>query len=173
MLSPKAFEVLEELKKEEALLIVEGKKDEKALRYFGFKNIVRISGKSLEKVVEEVISFNPTEVAILTDFDDEGKKIAINLSNLLSLYKIKLNYFIRKKIKSLKINKIEELNSFTKLMEDDQNGKTCSIYHKIFNRSRIFSRRNSRKARRDRCYIWSNGRALRSRHGFEGAAKDR
>ncbi len=136
----------------EVPIIVEGKKDEKALRRLGFKRIVKISGKPLEKVFEEVSKYK--SVAILTDFDEEGKKIFSNLSRVLSSHRIKVHFFLRNKIKStFKIKKIEEINSLTKFMEDDYYGKACSIYDKIFNRSRIFLRRDGRKTRRYRSCI--------------------
>jgi 5S rRNA maturation endonuclease (ribonuclease M5) len=172
MLSPRALEILEELRGEQNLLIVEGIKDSIALKSMGFNKIITISGKPLEEVVEETISLKPQQVAILTDFDREGESIASYLNNLFSHYQIKLNHTIRKKFKSLKINKIEELNFFTKLMEDGQNGKISSIYYKIFNRSRILSRRNSGKTRRNRSDIWSDRRTFGSRSRFKRAPKD-
>jgi 5S rRNA maturation endonuclease (ribonuclease M5) len=136
----------------EVPIIVEGKKDEKALRKLGFKKIIKISGKPLEKVFEEVSSYK--SVAILTDFDEEGKKIFSQLNKILSSHRIKVHFFLRNKIKStFKIKKIEEINSLTKFMGDDYYGETCSIYDKIFNRSRILLRRNGGKARRHRGYI--------------------
>lgn len=172
MLSPRLLGILEELKEGQDLLIVEGIKDNMVLRSIGFNHIIAISGRPLEKVVEEIISLNPPEVAILTDFDGEGESIASCLNNLLSHYRIKIDHTFRKKFKSLKINKIEELESFKKLMEDGQNGEISPIYHKIFNRSRILSRRNGGKARRDRGDIWSDRRSLGPRSRPKGASKD-
>lgn len=147
-------EQIREIQKEvrnfiEVPIIVEGKKDERALKKLGFKKIVKISGRPLEKVFEE--SSNYKSVVILTDFDEEGKKIFSELNKLFSSHRIKVHTFLRNKIKStLKIKKIEEINSLTKFMEDDYYGETCSIYDKIFNRSRIFLRRNGGKTRRYR-----------------------
>ncbi|MGC8812085.1 MAG: toprim domain-containing protein [Candidatus Aenigmatarchaeota archaeon] len=130
-------------------IIVEGKKDEKPLKKLGFQKIVKISGKPLEDILEEVRNYK--SVVILTDFDEEGRKIFSKLNKLLSSHRIKVHLFLRNKIKStLKIKKIEEINSLTKFMEDDYYGETCSIYDKIFNRSRILLRRNGGKARRHR-----------------------
>jgi 5S rRNA maturation endonuclease (ribonuclease M5) len=172
MLSPRFLDMLEKLKEEECLIIVEGKKDSMALKSLGFKNLISISGRPLEEIIEKTLSLKPSCVSILTDFDREGESIASRLSNLFSLHKIKVNHIIRNKFKSFKIHKIEELNSFKKLMGDDQSGKISSIYCKIFNRSRVLSRRNCRKARCDWSNIWPNGRPLRPRLGFERTSKD-
>jgi 5S rRNA maturation endonuclease (ribonuclease M5) len=120
-------------------VVVEGKKDKKVLSKLGFKKIIEISGKSLHEISEKIKSHNFNHIIILTDFDEEGEIKASQLKKLLSHFKIKVDSFTRNKFKSLKIHKIEELNSFTKIMEDDYYGKTCSIYDKIFNRSRIRS----------------------------------
>jgi len=162
MLTDQLEKIQRELKNCKDAFIVEGIKDKKALIGLGFKNIIVISGKPLYKVVEEVKASNFNSVVILSDFDKEGKKKALTLTKFFQSSGVKINSFLRKKIKNLfKIQKIEELNSFTKIMEDDYYGKTCSVYDKIFNRSRILSRRNSRKTRRDRSNIRSNRRTVR------------
>ncbi|MEM5882782.1 MAG: toprim domain-containing protein [Candidatus Aenigmatarchaeota archaeon] len=156
MLADQIREIQKEvLNFKEVPIIVEGIKDEEAIRKLGFQKIVKISGKPLEKVFEEVSNYN--SVVILSDFDEEGKKIFAKLRKLFSSHKIKVHTFLRNKIKStFKIKKIEEINSLTKFMEDDYYGKTCSIYDKIFNRSRIFLRGDGGKARRNRGNFWSD-----------------
>ncbi|MCS7105852.1 MAG: toprim domain-containing protein, partial [Candidatus Aenigmarchaeota archaeon] len=145
----------EVLNYKEVPIIVEGKRDEEAIRKLGFQKIFKISGKPLEKVLDEVKDYK--SVVILSDFDEEGKKIFAKLRRLFSSHRIKVHTFLRNKIKSIfKIKKIEEINSLIKCMEDDYYGKTCSIYDKIFNRSRIFLRRNGGKTRRNRSNIRSN-----------------
>jgi 5S rRNA maturation endonuclease (ribonuclease M5) len=174
MLSPESLEaIFEEVKdKTDVVVVVEGKRDAKALRPFGFENIIEISGKPLEDVAKKVMSSNAKNVAILTDFDDEGEDISSRLNNLFSHHHIKTDYIIRKKFMSLKIRKIEELNSFTKLMEDDYNGKIGPVYCKIFNRDRILSRRNRGKAGRHRGDIRPDRGSAGAGSGFKGAAKD-
>jgi 5S rRNA maturation endonuclease (ribonuclease M5) len=126
--------------------VVEGKKDKKALSKLGFKKVIDISGKSLHEISDKIKSDGIDRIIILTDFDEEGEIKASQLKKLFIHLKIKVDSFARKRFKSLKIHKIEELNSFTKIMEDDYYGKTCSIYDKIFNRSRIHNRRHCGKA---------------------------
>lgn len=126
-------------------VIVEGKKDRFALDRLGFKKIFDISGKPLHEIADEVKSNNPKSAIILTDFDEEGEVKASHLKKLLAQFKIKTDPFTRERFRSLEIHRIEELNSFIKIMEDDYYGKTCSIYDKIFDRSRVHSRWNYRK----------------------------
>lgn len=142
-------------------VIVEGIKDKSALHLLGFNNVVDISGRSLENSVGKI---NNESAIILTDFDKEGNDIAHKLTKLLVSQNIKVNSSLRNRLKNLfKVCKIEELNSLTKLLEDDYYGKTCSIYDKIFNRSRVFLRRSSGKARHNRGDIRANRRIARSR----------
>ena len=59
------------------LIIVEGKKDRKALENFGIFNIVELNKNSISGVVDFVSKEN-SECIILTDLDREGKKIMVN-----------------------------------------------------------------------------------------------
>jgi 5S rRNA maturation endonuclease (ribonuclease M5) len=134
-------------------IIVEGKRDKSVLEKIGLSNIFEISGKTIPQFVEEIKSNHFQFVAILTDFDNEGELKASQLTKLLQHHQIKILPRIRKRFASLKIHKIEELKHFTKFMEDDYYGKTCSIYDKILNRSRVHRRRDSRETRHHRSYI--------------------
>jgi len=138
---------IEEIKKYDKLcIIVEGKKDKLVLEKVGLENVLDISGKTICEILDKIKSNNFQNTIILTDFDDEGKLKASQLTKLLQHHKIHILPNIRKKFMSFKIYKIEELKRFTKFMEDDYYGKTCSIYDKIFNRGRVHSRRDCGKA---------------------------
>jgi len=126
-------------------VVVEGKKDKAALFKLGFRKIIDISGKTLQEVSEKIKSDNFDSVIILTDFDKEGEEKESRLKKLFNHLSITVDSFARRRFKSLNIHKIEEINSFTKIMEDDYYGKTCSIYDKIFDRSRVYNRRHRRK----------------------------
>lgn len=136
------------------LVIVEGINDKKVLLKLGIKNVFDISGKSFDEVLDKV---KDNSVVILTDFDEEGKKKANFLMRLFQSNGVKVHSNLRKKFRSVfKVQKIEELNSFIKLMEDDLHGKISSVHDKIFGGSRIFNRRNSRKTRYNRSNIWTD-----------------
>jgi len=147
---------LNDLNNDESLIIVEGKRDKRALNILGLTNVKDISGKPLDVFVEKVKTNNPKSVIILSDFDEEGQKKEAQLTKLLQKDGIEVNSFMRRYIrKLLQIHRIEEIQ-FIKLLEDDYYGKTCSINNKIFNRSRVLMRRNSRKTRRDRGSVRTN-----------------
>lgn len=114
--------------------IVEGKRDKAVLTELGIKNVVSISGQSLEGLVEKLDEKN--DVVILTDFDREGKKKAEKLKRLLRSYHIRTKENVRKFFKkSLKITKIEELKSVPKFIENLEN------YNKERNRKFFFNKR--------------------------------
>jgi len=127
-------------------IIVEGKKDKKVLEKIGFKNIIPISGKSNIKILKFLQKKKYDKVAILTDFDKEGKKKCKELTHILQRNGIRIDSFVRKTFNhTFKIHKIEELSSFTKLIEDDYYGKDTQIYEKSFNRNRFIKRRKKAK----------------------------
>ncbi|MEK6940601.1 MAG: toprim domain-containing protein [Nanoarchaeota archaeon] len=69
------------LKHEKRPIIVEGKKDKKALEYFEIKNVITLD-RPLYEIIE-LVSDNFEEVIILTDLDKAGKKIYSILSREL------------------------------------------------------------------------------------------
>jgi len=158
----KILQFREELENFNEPVIVEGINDRKQLSILGLRNIITISGTPLHFIVEKMVSLNYNSVTILTDFDEEGEEKKNILTKMFQANGIRVNSPLRQRFKSLfKIHTFEELNFFTKFMklpftEFENNGKTSSIYNKIFNRSRIFNRRNSREARRNRSNIRSD-----------------
>ncbi len=121
-------------------IIVEGKNDKKALEAFNIQEIFTISGESIEKFVSEIPK--NTEYVVLTDFDREGELKKQRIYRFFEAEKIKYNPRIRNEFKKIfRVVKIEELNK----KGDVQYGKDCSIYNKIFNRSRFYRRRSSGK----------------------------
>lgn len=68
------LELLEELKRKNILVIVEGPKDKRALTHFDITNVMMLSKKPLFSVIEE-IEETTQECAILTDLDKKGKEL--------------------------------------------------------------------------------------------------
>lgn len=94
-------------------IIVEGLKDKRVLSSLGFKNIYTISGRAPETIAKLVSLDEPRSVIILTDFDREGRKHFKRLVKFFHSHGIKVDTFLRRKIKSIAaIHKIEELASF-------------------------------------------------------------
>ena len=149
----KKLEKIDRIKKQNSVFITEGKKDKNVLEKLGFKNIITISGKPLHLIPSMIHQNDSESVVILTDFDEEGEIKASQLTKLLEKEGFEIDHFVRKKFKNFGVYKIEELSRFIKFMEDDYHGETCSIYDKIFNRSRVHNRRHGRETRCDRSDI--------------------
>ncbi|MBD3156142.1 MAG: toprim domain-containing protein [Candidatus Aenigmarchaeota archaeon] len=136
-------------------VIVEGKRDRLALERMGFSDIFTISGDSIESFVEKLPREN--KYVILTDFDREGEKLNLSLSEIMFKNNFEINNRLRKSVKGcFGVTQIEELIKFSKIMEDVYYGKISTINYKIFNRSKIFRRWSSREARRHWGGFWSN-----------------
>lgn len=152
-------------------LIVEGMKDEKALKSLGLKNIVRISGKPLIRVVQEVENKvekkkAKKDVIILTDFDSKGRKLAARLRHLLQRYKIHPNSRLRGEVMKLGWNKIEDMNGI--VLEElirpaqqvmtggDDHVKTGTNINKVHDKGSHKGKRRGRKTRHNRSDIWSD-----------------
>jgi 5S rRNA maturation endonuclease (ribonuclease M5) len=136
-------------------IIVEGKNDKKALTSIGLKNVVEISGKPIERVVDS-LEKNQKHV-VLTDFDREGEKKNKIIRGFLEKNKLSFNPRLRRTFKnSFGIMEIEELNKLSKLKEDVYHGKISTINYKVLNRSGIYRKWCSRKTRCDWGNIWTD-----------------
>ncbi len=74
----------------EKIVIVEGRKDEKALRQLGIQNIILIGGNPLHRIPEK-IKDSSKEIVILTDFDKKGNQLATKLNLFLRIHNKKVN----------------------------------------------------------------------------------
>jgi|SRR3989344_4853142 len=95
------------LKASKRLIIVEGKKDKAALESFGVKNIITLN-KPLFVIVEEV-SLNTKECIILTDLDEEGRKLYHSLKHQLQRNGVKIDTKFREFLFRTKVTCIENL----------------------------------------------------------------
>jgi len=131
---------------EDKLLIVEGKKDKKALKSLGLKNIIAIKGRPLYEVVESIKTNK--EIVILTDFDKKGREIEKRLKYLLQRHKKRTNSRLRGKTMSLGKNKIEDLanlNSQIAFKEVDVHVKVSADFDKVSNKSANKRKRGNRE----------------------------
>ncbi|MBU2589921.1 MAG: toprim domain-containing protein [Nanoarchaeota archaeon] len=104
-------EIIEELEKlKDSLVIVEGKKDKKALEKFGLKNILMLEGNAIFEVIEKVDS----EVAILTDLDSKGKELYKRLQSKLTKRGVKINNKLRHLLLRSDLKVIEGIDTFLK-----------------------------------------------------------
>lgn len=104
--------LIEEIKNH--LVLVEGKKDVRALKSLGIENIVAINGKPLIEIVEKLYKYlkhpysKEISMVILTDFDHEGKNLASKFKILFQKYHIKYNSRLRNNFMKFGKSKIED-----------------------------------------------------------------
>ncbi len=90
------------------LVIVEGIRDEKALKELNVYDVKSISGKELNEFIAHLPKTK--KIVILTDFDEEGVKLAKKLKKFLKAYGYDVDDAKRKEFrKKFRITKIEEL----------------------------------------------------------------
>jgi 5S rRNA maturation endonuclease (ribonuclease M5) len=118
------LEVLEELRGQ--ILIVEGKKDERALRSLGMRHILRINSRPIAKVADDAAFLAEKHknrgIIVLTDFDRTGRRLASQIRLLLQSRKIHANYRIRRDVMNLGIKCIEELASLKGALALEEHG---------------------------------------------------
>jgi len=96
-------------------IIVEGRRDESAIRKIGASGPVfcaKSTGKTRTDFLDSLSTLK--EAVILTDFDEEGSVLAASLASDLSQFRIKADTVIWKQLKSLfraDIHSLEELPS--------------------------------------------------------------
>lgn len=96
---------------EGSLIIVEGKKDLKALRSLGVKGAIT-TYRSREDLMEKIQTFKPVHIILLLDLDYEGGEKTISLKKFLegSGEKIDLTYWnMLRKFKRFGLTNIESL----------------------------------------------------------------
>ncbi|MBI4173884.1 MAG: toprim domain-containing protein [Candidatus Aenigmarchaeota archaeon] len=125
--------------------IVEGKKDAKALNSLGLNNVIPINGQPLASFVARLHADGVKEMAILTDFDPEGKKLHARLKGLAQGYRIKVNGNLRHKLMQTGKTRIEDFGNF-EIGRGGYNGETGSYFHKVHNQGLPESQRRSGKA---------------------------
>ena len=105
-------EEINKLKNSNKLIIVEGKKDRKALEKLGFKNIIELSKKPLFQIIED-ISCKNKECTILTDLDKKGKQLYGKLNSGLSRLGVKVDNKFREFLqKNTRLSHIEGLFNY-------------------------------------------------------------
>ena len=102
----------EKIQNTEKIIIVEGKKDKNALNSLNVKNIFVLNNKPLYQVVEEVADLTD-EAIILTDLDNEGRKLYSILREDLERNGVKIDKqfreFLLNNTKLVCIESIEKL----------------------------------------------------------------
>jgi 5S rRNA maturation endonuclease (ribonuclease M5) len=106
--------LLDEIKRRNLLVLVEGKKDKCALESLGIMRVAVLK-KPLFSVVEELSS--EVEIVLLTDLDDEGKKLYHRISVDLQKHGVKINNKLREFLFKTKLRHIEGLATYLSNLE--------------------------------------------------------
>lgn len=102
---------IQDLKKSDKLILVEGIKDKKALQLLGIRNTITIK-QPLYQLIEE-ISSKTKECILLLDLDPEGKKLYSRLRHQLQKRGIKVDTKFREFLfKNTKLTHIEGLTKY-------------------------------------------------------------
>ena len=110
------FPLIQQIIDNNLLVIVEGKKDRKALQELGVEKIMTLDAhhKLVEKVTEK-------EVVLLVDLDKEGKKLYSQLKDLLSRRGVKVNDKLRHYLfRNTKLRQVEGLTRYVGNLNSSQ-----------------------------------------------------
>ena len=112
-------EIIEKIKEEiddnKLIILVEGKKDKRALMDLDIKEQVFIlNGKDIWNRLEEIVNKNPKKhILILTDFDKEGKKLYGKITKDLERLGMKIDKKYREFLqKRTKVSHVEGLCTY-------------------------------------------------------------
>jgi 5S rRNA maturation endonuclease (ribonuclease M5) len=119
----KILQALERLAQESAKgipIVVEGKKDVKALRGLAIKGKIikaKTGGKSMLDVISKVEECRVQEVILLLDFDRRGREWTRNLKQYLEKMQIKANVVFWKKLRGIVGREVKDIESLASYME--------------------------------------------------------
>jgi len=99
---------LKEFQKE-AIILVEGKNDKKALAKFSIKNVLDLSGKRYGDLID-LLEGKTEKVVLLFDLDPHGERINQKIKKLLTSQGFEVIEDFRNFLKKLNIIHIEDLN---------------------------------------------------------------
>ena len=104
------LDIIDEIRDKGLLIVVEGVKDKKALENLGITNIITLK-KPLYAVVEEIAA-NAKEIVLLTDLDQEGKKLYHQLAKDFQKHKVKINNKLREALFKTQLRHIEGIATY-------------------------------------------------------------
>ena len=108
-------------------IVVEGKKDEQALRILGVNGIivtVKTGGKSFLDVTTEIETLGTQEVILLLDFDRRGKEGTLRLQRDMERSKIKINVQFWRELRALAGREMQCIESVTSYLSTLQEKTT-------------------------------------------------
>jgi len=102
---------LKQMSDKGAVIIVEGKRDRKALRALGITGDIELGTKKSILVFCEDVAREYNNVIVLTDWDEKGDKLASLMEGYLRSTSAAVNMDIRRKIKNLVQKRIKDIES--------------------------------------------------------------
>jgi len=120
-------------------ILIEGKKDEEALKNLGiYGNFIQVSGSGLKlfEIAETAVK-SSSKVIILTDFDKKGIELSKRLAQDIQSLGCYPNLEFRRKIMGITWKFIKDIESLPRHMkqlelEECPNGVNGSYYHQHF-----------------------------------------
>ncbi|HLC32704.1 MAG TPA: toprim domain-containing protein [Candidatus Nanoarchaeia archaeon] len=103
--------LLDELIAKKKLVLVEGIKDKRALAKLGVVNVVTLARRPLFEVVEDIAE-RTSEVVLLVDLDEEGRKLYHALSVDLQKNGVKIDNKFREFLFKTSVRQVEGLASY-------------------------------------------------------------
>lgn len=138
----KLLSIMEELQncaKQGIPILIEGKKDEEALRKLGINgNFMKVSGSPLKLFeIAEIAAKSSSKIIILTDFDKKGNELAKKLSEDIQRLGSHADLEIRRKIMGITRRYIKDIESLSRHLrqlelEEYPYGVTGNYYHQDF-----------------------------------------
>ncbi|MEM1563892.1 MAG: hypothetical protein QW161_04395 [Candidatus Bathyarchaeia archaeon] len=117
------LQVLEQLAEENVNgkpILVEGRKDEEALRELGVNGqiiLAKTGGKSLLGVISEIEALKSSEVIMLLDFDRRGRELTENLRNHIEKAGVRANMYYWLKLSILVGKEVKDVEGLAKYMK--------------------------------------------------------
>ncbi|OPY22879.1 MAG: hypothetical protein A4E27_01645 [Methanobacterium sp. PtaU1.Bin242] len=138
----KLLSIMEELQdcaKQGMPILIEGKKDEEALRELGINgNFIKVSGSPLKLFeIAEIAAKSSSKIIILTDFDKKGNELAKRLSEDIQRLGSHADLENRRKIMGITRRYIKDIESLSRHLrqlelEEYPYGVTGNYYHQDF-----------------------------------------
>jgi 5S rRNA maturation endonuclease (ribonuclease M5) len=100
-----------------AVIVVEGRRDERALRALGIKGPVIIASWRPALELAEELARNYRDIIVLTDWDNKGEEIALIMEQHLRCTSANTNLEIRTRLKKLVKKEIKDVESLSLYME--------------------------------------------------------
>ena len=108
-------------------IVVEGKKDEQALRILGVNGVivtVKTGGKSFLHATTEIETLGAQEVILFLDFDRRGKEGTLRLQRDLERSKIRINVRFWRELRALAGREMQCIESITSYLSTLQEKTT-------------------------------------------------